>query len=104
MNKPLVIWLFLGSFRTSLKARDAIKTLTDHHCLHLSLVPLLAGAAVACVLFAVPVFAETPAEAHTNRLIDSVSPYLLQHAHNRVRRCCEAVLLLEFAQDPLPKS
>ena len=22
----------------------------------------------------------------------------------RVRRCCEAVLLLEFAQDPLPKS
>ena len=84
MNKPLVIWLFLGSFRTSLKARDAIKTLTDHHCLHLSLVPLLAGAAVACVLFAVPVFAETPAEAHTNRLIDSVSPYLLQHAHNPV--------------------
>src|SRR6478672_5662537 len=83
MNKPLVIWLFLGSFRTSLKA-DAIKTLTDHHCLHLSLVPLLAGVAVACVLFAVPVFAETPAEAHTNRLIDSVSPYLLQHAHNPV--------------------
>ena len=56
----------------------------SHHCLHLSLVPLLAGAAVACVLFAIPVFAETPAEAHTNRLIDSASPYLLQHAHNPV--------------------
>ena len=84
MNKPLVIWLFLGSFRTSLKARDAIKTFTHHHCSHLSLVPLLAGAAVACALFAAPVFAETPPEAHTNRLINSASPYLLQHAHNPV--------------------
>ena len=84
MNKPLVIWLFLGSFRTSLKARDAIKTFTHHHCSHLSLVPLLGGAAVACALFAAPVFAETPPEAHTNRLIDSASPYLLQHAHNPV--------------------
>jgi uncharacterized protein len=50
----------------------------------LSLVPLLGGAAVACALFAAPVFAETPPEAHTNRLIDSASPYLLQHAHNPV--------------------
>jgi len=47
-------------------------------------VPLLGGAAVACALFAAPVFAETPPEAHTNRLIDSASPYLLQHAHNPV--------------------
>ena len=46
--------------------------------------PLLGGAAVACALFAAPVFAETPPEAHTNRLIDSASPYLLQHAHNPV--------------------
>jgi uncharacterized protein len=50
----------------------------------LSVVPLLGGAAVACALFAAPVFAETPLEAHTNRLIDSASPYLLQHAHNPV--------------------
>jgi uncharacterized protein len=47
-------------------------------------VPLLAGAAVACALFAAPVFPETPPEAHANRLIDSASPYLLQHAHNPV--------------------
>ena len=46
--------------------------------------PLLGGAAVACALFAAPVFAETPPEAYTNRLIDSASPYLLQHAHNPV--------------------
>ncbi len=25
-----------------------------------------------------------PTEKHTNRLIDSLSPYLLQHAHNPV--------------------
>ncbi|MGA8688786.1 MAG: DUF255 domain-containing protein [Methyloceanibacter sp.] len=50
----------------------------------MSPLPPLAGAAVACVLFAAPVFAETPPEAHTNRLIDSASPYLLQHAHNPV--------------------
>ena len=50
----------------------------------LSLVPLLAGTAVACALFAAPAIAETPPEAHTNQLIHSASPYLLQHAHNPV--------------------
>jgi uncharacterized protein len=45
---------------------------------------MLAEAAVACVLFAALATADTPAEAHTNRLIHSASPYLLQHAHNPV--------------------
>jgi len=31
-----------------------------------------------------PVRAQGPAPAHTNRLIDSANPYLLQHAHNPV--------------------
>ena len=51
---------------------------------HSSLVPLLVEAALACFLFAAPAIAETLPEAHTNRLIDSASPYLLQHAHNPV--------------------
>jgi uncharacterized protein len=55
-----------------------------HHRFLLSLVPMLAEAAVACVLFAALATADTPAEAHTNRLIHSASPYLLQHAHNPV--------------------
>jgi uncharacterized protein len=55
-----------------------------HHRFHLSLGPILAEAAVACVLFAAPAIAETPPEVHTNRLIDSTSPYLLQHADNPV--------------------
>jgi uncharacterized protein len=50
----------------------------------LSLVPPLVEAAVACVLFAAPAIAEPLLEAHTNRLIDSASPYLLQHTHNPV--------------------
>ena len=37
------------------------------------------------MLFLLPQYcAETPPEAHTNRLIDFASPYLLQHAHNPV--------------------
>ena len=47
----------------------------------LFLVPLLAAGVV--VLLSVPVGATAP-EAHTNQLIDSASPYLLQHAHNPV--------------------
>src|SRR6266849_4258434 len=45
---------------------------------------VLAGAALAFVFFNVPVAAETTPDAHTNRLIHSASPYLLQHAHNPV--------------------
>src|ERR1700724_1509902 len=59
-------------------------TLTNQNRSHLSLVPLLADAVVACVLFAAPAIAEAPQEANTNRLIHSASPYLLQHAHNPV--------------------
>ena len=55
-----------------------------HYRSLLSLVLLLAGAAIAFVFFTVPVIAETSAEAHTNRLIHSASPYLLEHAHNPV--------------------
>ena len=36
------------------------------------------------VFFAALATADTPAEAHTNRLIHSASPYLLDHAHNPV--------------------
>jgi hypothetical protein len=50
----------------------------------LSLVPLLAGLAVVFVFFSVRVGAGMAPEAHTNKLIDSASPYLLQHAHNPV--------------------
>lgn len=46
--------------------------------------PLLVGAVIACVFFAVPAIAETPREAPANRLIHSASPYLLQHARNPV--------------------
>src|SRR6188768_1706618 len=55
-----------------------------HYRSLLSLVLLLAGAVIAFVFFTVPVIAETSAEAHTNRLIHSASPYLLEHAHNPV--------------------
>jgi len=55
-----------------------------HYRSLLSLVLLLAGAAIAFVFFTVPVIAETSAEAHTNRLIHSASPYLLENAHNPV--------------------
>ena len=61
-----------------------LKAMTDHNRSHLSPVPLLVGAAVACVLLAAPAFADTPADTNTNRLIHSASPYLLQHAHNPV--------------------
>ena len=50
----------------------------------LSFAPILAGAAIACALLATPTTGETPEEAHTNRLIHSASPYLLEHAHNPV--------------------
>jgi len=56
----------------------------DRHHSRLSLVPRLAAAAIACVLFVVPAVAETARQADTNRLIHSASPYLLQHAHNPV--------------------
>jgi uncharacterized protein YyaL (SSP411 family) len=36
------------------------------------------------MLLAAPAGAETPPQTHTNRLIHSASPYLLQHAHNPV--------------------
>jgi uncharacterized protein YyaL (SSP411 family) len=42
------------------------------------------GAAFGCILLASPLVAETTPGAHTNHLIDSGSPYLLQHAHNPV--------------------
>ncbi len=42
------------------------------------------GAALGCILLSSPLTAETALEAHTNRLIGSGSPYLLQHAHNPV--------------------
>jgi uncharacterized protein YyaL (SSP411 family) len=41
-------------------------------------------AAAAFALSLMPVVAETPSETGTNRLIQSGSPYLLQHAHNPV--------------------
>src|SRR5262245_35431334 len=59
------------------------KELDDRGRSHLSVATLLAGLAEVFV-FSVPVGASTVAEAHTNRLIDSASPYLLQHAHNPV--------------------
>jgi uncharacterized protein YyaL (SSP411 family) len=44
----------------------------------------LIAAAIACGLLAAPALAETPPQTHTNSLIHSASPYLLQHAHNPV--------------------
>jgi uncharacterized protein len=58
--------------------------LPDRNRSPLSLAPLLVGATVVCVLMATQAIPETSPEAHTNRLIDSASPYLLQHAHNPV--------------------
>ena len=49
-----------------------------------SLLRLLAWTTVAVAFFVVPATADTAPEVHTNRLIDSASPYLLQHAHNPV--------------------
>jgi uncharacterized protein YyaL (SSP411 family) len=45
------------------------------------LLAVLAGAWILCLTSS---FAETPAEAPANRLVDAGSPYLLQHAHNPV--------------------
>ena len=56
----------------------------SHSRLPLFLLPLLARLAVVFVFFSVPVGASTAAEGHTNLLIDSASPYLLQHARNPV--------------------
>ena len=42
------------------------------------------GAALGCFLLSSPLTAETALEARSNRLINSGSPYLLQHAHNPV--------------------
>jgi uncharacterized protein len=56
----------------------------SHYRSLLSLVLLLAGAAIAFLFFTVRVIADTAPEAHTNRLINSASPYLLEHAHNPV--------------------
>ncbi len=42
------------------------------------------AAALGCILLSSPLTAETAPETHTNRLVDSGSPYLLQHAHNPV--------------------
>jgi uncharacterized protein YyaL (SSP411 family) len=58
--------------------------LQDRNRSHLSLVPLLVEAAVACLLFAALAPAEPLPERDANRLIHSASPYLLQHAHNPV--------------------
>jgi hypothetical protein len=55
-----------------------------HHRLLFSRTLRLVEAAMACVLLAVPAMAETRSQADTNRLINSASPYLLQHAHNPV--------------------
>jgi uncharacterized membrane protein len=49
-----------------------------------SLLRLLAWTTVAVAFFVVPATADTAPEVHTNRLIDSASPYLLLHAHNPV--------------------
>jgi len=45
------------------------------------LLAVLAGAWMCCLTSS---FAETPAEAPANRLVNAGSPYLLQHAHNPV--------------------
>ena len=45
---------------------------------------VLVPAVALCILSTTAATAETPAEAPTNRLIHSGSPYLLQHAHNPV--------------------
>ena len=49
-----------------------------------SLLLLLAWTTFAAAFFVVPATADTAPEVHTNRLIDSATPYLLQHAHNPV--------------------
>jgi uncharacterized protein YyaL (SSP411 family) len=56
----------------------------SHHRFLFSLVSLLVATALLCGLAAVPAIADPPVEAHTNRLVHSASPYLLQHAHNPV--------------------
>jgi uncharacterized protein YyaL (SSP411 family) len=58
--------------------------LQDRNRSPLSLVLLLVGAAVLGALVATQAIAEASPEAQANRLIDSASPYLLQHAHNPV--------------------
>ena len=49
-----------------------------------SLLLLLAWTTFAAAFFVVPATADTAPEVHTNWLIDSATPYLLQHAHNPV--------------------
>jgi len=60
------------------------KTLKHRHGWLLSLVTTLLVAIISCGLFVAPAIADALLEAHTNRLIQSASPYLLQHAHNPV--------------------
>jgi hypothetical protein len=45
---------------------------------------VVSRAAIAFLFFTVPVIADTATEAHTDRLINSSSPYLLENAHNPV--------------------
>lgn len=52
-------------------------------CFRLDLFRRLAAIAI-LTLAAVPAMAETPADAHANRLAGAASPYLLRHAHNPV--------------------
>src|SRR5262245_14288666 len=47
-------------------------------------VGLLLAAAIVCTLFFATAIADPTTETHTNHLIHSASPYLLQHAHNPV--------------------
>jgi uncharacterized protein YyaL (SSP411 family) len=58
--------------------------MTEGHRLLVLLVLLPSVAVVGSVLFAAPAVAETPPEPSTNHLVNSASPYLLQHAHNPV--------------------
>src|SRR6201993_1047295 len=63
---------------------DWLRTMLILSCALRSHVGLLVAATVACTVSCTAALADPTTETHTNRLIHSASPYLLQHAHNPV--------------------
>ena len=85
MNKPLVIWLFLGSFPHLAKGEGCHQNADRPPSLALIARAVVSRGRVRVRSSSLSRQSRIRLpEAHTNRLIHSASPYLLQHAHNPV--------------------
>ena len=84
MNKPLVIWLFLGSFPNLAKGEGCHQNVDRPPLLALIAPAVVSLDHVRGCFLRCPGNRGYGAGVHTSRLINSTSPYLLQHAHNPV--------------------